>query len=73
MPIVSNGYLTATFCDRLNRAEILNAYRFHINIRLKTLEPANHTFYNGFSGLRLQMPSDRASAAFILQVILFFS
>ncbi|XP_076431831.1 N-acetylated-alpha-linked acidic dipeptidase 2 isoform X5 [Peromyscus maniculatus bairdii] len=42
--------------------------RFHSNQRLKTLELANHTFYNGFSGLRLQMPPDRVSAAVILEI-----
>jgi hypothetical protein len=48
MPIISKSYLTAAFCETLNKAELLNAYRFHINKRPKTLEPANHTFYNGF-------------------------
>lgn len=64
--------LNSSLCDTLNGAEILNACRFHSNQRLKTLELANHTFYNGFSGLRLQMPPDRVSAAVILEVILLF-
>ncbi|XP_031200523.1 N-acetylated-alpha-linked acidic dipeptidase 2 isoform X2 [Mastomys coucha] len=42
--------------------------KFHINKRPETLEPAKHTSYNGFSGFRLQIPSDRESATFILQL-----
>lgn len=72
MSIITKCYLKVAFCNTLNGAEILNAYRFHRKQRPKTLGPANSTFYNGFSGLRLQMPPDRASTAVILEVILLF-
>lgn len=72
MPIIAKRCLRAAFRNTLNTAEILNAYRFHRKQSPKTLEPANSTFYNEFSGLRLQMPPDRASMAVVLEVILLF-